>query len=567
MNFDLVFPDRTDWVMGKILEMRARTHANKPFLQEFGSAALTYREVDEIVNRLANGLAASGVKKGDNVLIMMPNCLEFVFIWFALNKLGAVEVPVNTAYKASFLEHVVNNSRAEIIVIDTAYVEQFYPSADKLPHLKTVVLFSRSPEEIARWRRLPPFSVSTYDRLLGHPATAPGVSVRHFDVGSILYTSGTTGPAKGVISTHAHMYMCAIVNLNYLRLTERDVYYTCQPLFHGNAQVLTVVPALIAGAKAFIGPRFSASGWLKQVRESGATVTNLQGVMTDFVFKQPPTPHDRDHRLRVVYAIPASPRIALAFKERFGLEAIAQSYGQTEIGLVIFMPYGEYTPGSSGKAVPHWYDIRLVDPDTDEPVPDGEPGELVVRSRDPWAIFSGYYGMPEETLRACRNLWYHTGDMLRRDEEGNYYFVDRTKDKIRRRAENISASEVESVVIGHPAVKECAVIAVPSEIAGGEDEVKACIVVEEGGRVTPEELLDWAEDRMPYFAVPRYIEFMGALPRTPTEKVQKQVLRQNGLNANTWDREKAGYKLKEEIRRQRARAEQAARDAARPEGG
>jgi crotonobetaine/carnitine-CoA ligase len=550
-----IFPNRTDWVMGKLLETRARTHADKPFLQAAGTKTYTFREVDEIVNRVANGLAARGVSKGDNVLILMPNYLEFVFVWFALNKLGAVEVPVNLAYKGMFFEHLANNSQAKLIVIDTAYLDRLRESKDKLQFLEHAILFTRGePDKGAPVA----FSTSSYDELTTFPATRPDVDVKHSDVGSILYTSGTTGPSKGVMSSHAHMYNCAVVDVTRVRLTGDDVYYTCQPLFHGNAQVLTVVPALIVGCKAYIGFWFSASGWLREIRESGATVTNVQGAIMDFIYKQPPTDRDKDHKLRVIYGAPASPRISREFMERFGVKAIVQGYGQTEMGPVVFTSYDEFIPGSSGKPVDEWYEIRLVDPETDEPVAPGEPGEMIVRPRHPYALFSGYFGMPERTLAAYRNLWYHTGDMLRVGDDGNYYFVDRTKDKIRRRAENISSSDVENVLVTHPAVKEVAVVGIPIDIMNSEDEVKACIVLAEGETVSPEDLLSWAEDRMPYFCVPRFVEFVTYLPRTPTEKVQKQVLRESGVTPNTWDREKAGYQLKEELRKQRAKAARAA---------
>lgn len=548
MSADMIFPDRKDWVLGKLMETRARTHSDKPFLQAAGTRVHTYAEVNETVNRVANGFAALGVKKGDNVLILMPNCLEFVYVWFALNKLGAVEVPVNLAYKGSFFEHLANNSQAETIVIDSANVERLRESKDKLKHLKRAVLFSRKPGEAVAGEPLT-FATSRYEDLLAHPPTAPNVEVSYSDISAILYTSGTTGPSKGVMSSHAHMYTCAVIDVTRVRLTGDDVYYTCQPLFHGNAQVLTVVPAMIVGARAYIATWFSASGWLNEVRACGATVTNVQGAIMDFIYKQPPTDRDREHSLRCIYGAPASPRVAPQFMERFGIKAIVQGYGQTEIGPVVFTGYDKFIPGSSGKPVDEFFDVALVDPDTDEPVPDGQPGEMVIRSKHAWGIFSGYYAMPEQTLRAFRNLWYHTGDMLRRAADGNFYFVDRTKDKIRRRAESISSAEVENVLITHPAVKECAVIGVTVDMLGGEDEVKACIVLEDGRSLAPDALLDWAEDRMPYFCVPRYVEFMTSLPRTPTEKVQKQTLREHALNAATWDREKAGYKLKEELRK------------------
>jgi len=555
-SFNCVFDSRSNWVLPKILDVRSKSHANKPFLQDLGKAPVTFAEVEGLVDRLAAGLAELGIGKEDKVLIMMPNCVEFVYIWFAINKLGAVEVPVNNAYKGHFLEHVANNSEAKLVVADTSFVERLRFSKKNLRYLKHVVLFSmegKIPEYCCH--DLTPFKVSTFDELLNCVSVAPHVDVKYSDLSAIMFTSGTTGPSKGVMSSHAHTYMCAIMTVNMVRLTEDDVYLTCQPLFHGNAQWLSVYPALIVGARAVITPRFTASGWSSQVREAGATVTNMQGVMMDFIFRQPHDPVEAVNRLRAVYAVPSPPEILDAFKRRFGVETVIESYGQTELGLITSTPYGEYRAGSCGKGHTDWYEIRLADSETDEPVSDGQPGEMLIRSRKPWTIFSGYYRMPEATCDSFRNLWYHTGDILRRDPDGWYFFTDRTKDSIRRRAENISSYEIEMVLTSHSAIRECAAIAVKSDIPGGEDEVKVCVAVEAGRSLSPQDLVAWAEDRMPYFAVPRYVEFMDILPKTPTEKVEKAALRERGVNENTWDREKAGFKLKEEIRKEQAKAE------------
>jgi crotonobetaine/carnitine-CoA ligase len=309
----------------------------------------------------------------------------------------------------------------------------------------------------------------------------------------------------------------------------------------------------VAGARAVLWPRFSATEWLAQARATGATVTNLLGVMMDFLFRQPPGPGDRDHRLRVVLGQPAPAAIAEAFRERFGLERVLEYYGMTEIGIVTMMPWDAVRPGSCGVAVSEWFDLRIADPETDEERPPGEVGELLVRPKAPWAFSQGYWGMPERTLEALRNVWYHTGDGMRRDADGYLYFVDRMRDVIRRRAVNISSFDVEAVIGGHPSVVECAAVAVPSEFAGGEDEIKICLVLREGMSVAPEDFLGWCEDRLPHFAVPRYVEVVAELPKTPSNKVQKYRLRETGAGGTAWDRVKAGYRLREEIKRAEAR--------------
>ena len=329
---------------------------------------------------------------------------------------------------------------------------------------------------------------------------------------------------------------------------------------------MQVYPALVVGARAVLCPRFSASEWLVQARRVGATITNLLGVMMDFLFRQPAPAGDREHRLRVVLGQPAPAAIAEAFRERFGLERVLEYYGMTEIGIVTMMPWDGVRPGSCGIAVSEWFDLRIADPETDEERPPGEVGELLVRPKAPWAFNQGYWAMADKTLEALRNVWYHTGDALRRDADGYYYFVDRMRDVIRRRAENIASFDIETVVATHPAVMECAAVAVPAEFAGGEDEIKACLVLREGMALAPEEFLGWCEERLPYFAVPRYVEVVPELPKTPSNKIQKYRLREAGVSGATWDRVKAGYRLREEIRRAAARRGRAGSQG-RPAGG
>ncbi|GIX47406.1 MAG: hypothetical protein KatS3mg131_1617 [Candidatus Tectimicrobiota bacterium] len=242
--------------------------------------------------------------------------------------------------------------------------------------------------------------------------------------------------------------------------------------------------------------------------------------------------------------MPIAPEWGEAFQRRFKTKLL-EAYGMTEINIPTYMPYDEgLRPRSCGKLLEEWFEMRIVDPETDEPLPPHTVGEIVVRPKEPWCFMAGYNAMPEKTVEAWRNLWFHTGDAGMYDEEGYFYFVDRLKDCIRRRGENISSFEVEQVLNRHEAVAESAVVAVKSEFAGGEDEVKACIVLKPSYRLTPEALLDYCQERMPYFAVPRYVEFVDALPKTPTEKIQKHKLREAGITPATWDREKAGYRLR-----------------------
>jgi crotonobetaine/carnitine-CoA ligase len=283
--------------------------------------------------------------------------------------------------------------------------------------------------------------------------------------------------------------------------------------------------------------RFSGTQWIDQIREAKATVTNFVGVMMDFVWQQPARPDDADNDLRCIFAAPTASSILDGFKERFGVEAFVEGFGLTETCMPILSPYGVERPaGAAGLLNRDWYDVRLVDSETDEEVPVGEVGELTVRPKYPWTSCQGYYGMEDKTTEAFRNLWFHTGDGLKRDEDGWYYFVDRLKDAIRRRGENISSYEVEQGLASHPAIGEVAAIGVPADQEAGEDEVMIFVVTEPGTELSADDLWAYADIQLPGFAVPRYIRFVGELPKTPSEKIRKIELREQGVDADTYDR-------------------------------
>lgn len=365
----------------------------------------------------------------------------------------------------------------------------------------------------------------------------PAVSPQ--DLASVLFTSGTTGPSKGVAMPHAQMYFFADECVSLVRLTSQDAWMTVTPLFHGNAQFMAAYPTIVAGARLVLRSRFSASRWVDQLRESRVTVTNFIGVMMDFVYKQEERPDDADNPLRAVFAAPTASTILEPMRRRFGIEAFVEVFGLTETSAPILSPYGAARPaGAAGLAADEWFDVRLVDPDTDEEVPVGEIGELVIRPRHPFTCSMGYFNMPDKTVEAWRNLWFHTGDALRRDEDGWFYFVDRFKDALRRRGENISSYEIETAVLSHPSVLECAVIAVPADTEAGEDEVMAYVIL--GEAASPQSVWEWCDERIPDFAVPRYLRFVEELPKTPSQRVQKASLRGLGVTEDTHDRTRVG---------------------------
>ena len=539
--------DKTDWVLGTVLAKQGAALRDKPFVQFQDDPPHTFGDMDTRANRVANTLAALGVKRDERVLLMLPNSIAFLDAWFGINRLGAAMVPINTAYKGGFLEHVINNAAvngsARVMIIDREFVPVLQASEDRVPHLETVVV--RDADGAAT--DLPIFTrlrAVSFDTLLDAPATPVNVPVAYHDVGAIMYTSGTTGPSKGVLMPHAHLYLYGHAKIKAIRLTPEDVYYCCMPLFHANALLMQVYSALIAGCRLVLARSFSASRWLDDVRRCGATVTNTLGVMTEFIYRQPPRAEDRDHRLRVVVAVPIAPEWGEAFQQRFNTKLL-EVYGMTECNIPTYMPYDEgLRDNSCGKVLDEWFEMAIVDPDTDEELPPDTVGEMVVRPKEPWVFMAGYHAMPEKTVEAWRNFWFHTGDAGRRDAEGYFYFIDRMKDCIRRRGENISSYEIEQVLNDHPAIAESAAVAVKSSFAGGEDEVKACVLLRPGTQLQPEKLLDYCQERMPYFAVPRYVEFINDMPKTPTEKLRKHVLREAGVTPATWDREAAGYVVK-----------------------
>jgi carnitine-CoA ligase len=524
--------DWTRWTIAHVLRRQAEENGDATFLiaPEEADRRWTYTSTLDYAERVGGGLRAAGVQPGDRVIIMARNSSRFVMTWLGTSMADVIQAPVNTAYEGDFLRHQVALVEAEWIVCDDTFADRFIAIADQLPGVSTFWVIDNGDLAGALgrlrakgWEARPWSEFESADRWRGPEPDARSIT-------SIFFTSGTTGLSKGVSMPSAHMYFFAEVTRCLVRFTREDTYLAVTPLFHGNAQYMAVYPAMIAGGRAVIRSKFSASRWVDQLRAHDVTVTNFLGVMMDFVWKQPRRDDDADNRLRAVFAAPTASSIVDQFRERFGIEAFTELFGTTETGAPILTPYGEARPpGAAGLLADDWYDVQLVDPETDIEVPIGEVGEMVVRPKHPWICSLGYYNMPEKTRDQWRNMWFHSGDALRRDEQGWYYFVDRYKDAIRRRGENISSYEVEQAILGHPSVSECAVIAVPADEEAGEDEVMAIVVVSEPTQAS--DVWDWCSGRVPAFAIPRYVRFVDRLPRTPSEKIQRAVLRHEAANA------------------------------------
>ena len=528
MTTKLAVTDRSSWVLPTLLRDRAAEHPDRPYVTfALGERSFTYGEWDAETDAVAAGLARLGVGPGDTVLEMIRNRAELPLVRFGANKLGAVEVPVNVDYRGYLLEHVFNTVQARVLVVEADLVDEVVASLERLEYLTTVVVVGAGAPS------LPGVSVVPFGELLTAGAP-PRPHVRPGDVASIQFTSGTSGPSKGAEIPHAHSHLLAEINGDLLGIDGDSVIFTELPLFHVNAQ-MSMYTALLHGARVAIEPRFSASEWVARLRRHGATHTPLLGVMLAFLLKLPEQPDDADNPLRVVWSVPRVAEVVEPFMARYGVEQMLTSYGCTEIGMVVRGRWGT-PPHVTGRVVDEFFELRIVDPDTGEDVGVGEIGEVVTRPKLPWCVTRGYIGMPERTVEAYTDLWFHTGDAARMDADGWFTFMDRIKDRIRHRGENVASADVEHVLGEHDGIADSAVIAVKSEEAGGEDEIKACIVLRPGSEVGAEDVWAWCTARLPRFAVPRYVEFMAALPKTPTEKVRKNVLRDDGVTDATFDR-------------------------------
>lgn len=479
--------------------------------------------------QLGSGLTSLGVERGDAVALLMDNSTDFVHAWTGVGLRGMVEVPVNTAYAGRFLAHVLADSGARTLVVDDVHVERVLAVADQVPQLRTLVVRG---DPAAAGPAADRFRVVPLAELEAAEPRGP-VECAPEDLLACMYTSGTTGLSKGVLISHAHAYTYASRE-DQDRPRPGDRVLVTLPLFHLAGQWFGVYQSLVHQVPFVLQPRFSVSRFWDVVRSHGITVTVMLGAMAELLQQQPPRPDDAENPLDLAIMAPLASDVD-GFRARFGID-VAAVYGMSEIGAVLNGPPETVVGGEVGFARPG-YELRLVDA-AGADVAAGEVGELWVRPEHPATVMSGYHGLPEKTAETVVDGWVRTGDAFRQDGEGRYFFADRMKDALRRRGENVSSFEVERVVNEFPAVLESAVVAVPSALT--EDEIKAVVVAREGWTVDPAALTDFLVERLPRFMVPRYVEVRADLPRTPTQKVVKHVLREAGVHAEVWDREAAG---------------------------
>ncbi len=518
-------------VLGPMLAERARSEGDRTYLR-FGDRSWSFTEIDRDARAVARGLKALGVEFQEKVAFLLPNCPEFVVAWYGAAVIGAVFVPVNPSYTGPLLDYIFRDSGSRGLIVHRSLLSQLGTiPAETLRQLKWVaVLGGLAGLDLPAG----PGRYVDYEELPVETGDDPQADCTFRDVQSIMYTSGTTGPSKGVIIPNGHFFASSATFIRALGLTQDDILFTPLPLFHGLASRLGVLPALMVGGEVVIVEKFSAGQFWRQAAECNATVGHTIFTLPTILKAQPPSEWDRKHRMRAMYNANSDPD----FEERFNVRLV-EAYGLTETGLTVYTPWPDRREGSCGR--PHEdFEVRIVGEDG-VPVGVGEAGELVARPRLPSIMMDGYINKPEETLKALRDLWFHTGDYAKVDADGYVYFVGRKKERIRRRGENISGFEVERVVGMHPEVSEVAAVAHPAAV--GEDDVRCVIIRSPGSSLRPVDLMDWLQPRMPHFMMPRYVEFVDDMPRTPSAKIEKYKLVEAGLGPSTWDREAEGYRL------------------------
>ena len=494
-----------------LIARQARDHNREPFLY-FEDQVVTFGELDRQVNRAASGLQAHGAGPGTGVAIVMPNRPEWLYVFFATQRLGAYAVPVNTALKGDSLRHVISHSDASVVVCDPQTQTRVRDVASATPKVK---------------------AFAAVGDLMTGAERDPGITADPSAISAILYTSGTTGTAKGVVvryGSFSRFFEPEGFKASWAVLGPDPVSYTCLPLFHTNALKLTAYRALAMGKPVALSKRFSASRFWDEIRRYGATTFNALGAMIPILMKQPPRPNDADNPVTVVFSAACPVSVWAAFEERFALR-IYEGYAAVDGGGYTVTNRGHSPRGSIGIPASKY---RIVGDDGHD-VAVGEPGELIFEIDDFQARRVEYYKDEAASQAKVEGGWFHTGDLVRADQGGSLYFVDRKTDSLRRRGENISSWEVERQLDQHPAVLESAVIGVPSEL--GEDDLMAIVVLKEGATLRPEQLTEFAKNRMASFMVPRYLEFRDALPKTTTHRICKSELKRQGTTPATWDRE------------------------------
>lgn len=524
--------------IGRILQEKANRIPDLTFLR-FQGTDYTYADLERTTNQFANGYTARGIGFGDHVAVMLPNCPEFFWTVWGLGKIGAVAVPLNTAAKGDMLRYFIDHSDVSVLIVDDEWAERINAIAGSIPKVQQIFYRGDKPADACG---LDDCAVPIH-KLEALPVTdesAPPVDIiKHDDIHLIMYTSGTTGPSKGVLCPHSQGHAVGRALAIDYGYNQDDVLYTCLPLFHANALWYTCYAALWADATIALSPRFSATRFWDEIRSSGATQFNTLGAMTNIIWKLPRGPQDRDHRLRQCMTVPVPKEIYSEMQERYGV-TLTSVYAMTEnFAMTRFRPDCLVEKAGSAGRPGDDCALRIVD-DEQNDLSAGEVGEIWMHALEPGSMMKGYYKMPAETEKEFVDGWFRTGDRGYLDSDGYLFFVDRKKEAIRRRGENISAYEVELILSRHPSILEVAAVPVSSELS--EDDVMVYVVLKRGETLTHAEVVHFAGEHMSYFMVPRFVEFIDELPKTASSKLEKYKLKKDAhlRRAELWDREKAG---------------------------
>jgi carnitine-CoA ligase len=505
-----------------ILAHNAEQYGERNLLHD-ESGALTYQQVFSLARRVAFGLASIGVERNDRVALMLDNRREFLFTWFGLGLIGAVEVPVNQQNVGDRLVHILNHSESETLVVQREYVEQVYAVRSRLTCLKRMVVVGGDVPVNSQFDSIPWEELEVGREFALTP-------LRFSDPVAVMYTSGSTGPAKGAVLSHGHHYVNGFQAVTSVGITSDDVLLIAMPLHHNMAQGYGIWPAMVAAAAVRLTPRFDKRTFWDDVRASGATVLPFIGAMLVLLSKNSSSPEDSINPLRIGFGVPIPADLHRAFEKRFCLRLV-HCYGSTEATIVAWGNDPDSVPGAVGRVFAG-YDVQIHDND-DRALPTGTVGEICVRPSEPYAMFSEYLKDPVKTARAFRNAWFHTGDRGWYDTSDRLWFKERIGDAIRCKGENISAQEVEDAFIVHPALSLVAAYGVPGDL--GDEEVVIVVVPQAEAVIEPEDLLKWSADKLPKYAMPRYVEIADELPLTPTGKIEKYKLRERGLSPRAYD--------------------------------
>jgi carnitine-CoA ligase len=525
----------------ELLMQRLESDPDSQYLDVCGdsvSAAAVY----DVCARLATSLCTMGINPGDRVATLIENSIEAVYAWWGIILSGGIAVPINTAYKGEYLRHQLADSGSRVIIVAAEFLGRLEAVAPSVKSLQHVVAIGETRPKIKNT------STALWTDLLQSDATPPQLNTKPSDLGTFIYTGGTTGLSKGCMLSHNyHEALTRQIGICWER-TSDDVVWTPLPLFHFNAITTAVMGPLVFGGRSAIYRRFSVSNFWPEMNRVGATITSTLGTMAYLLahdVDRPEMPRsgapEANTSLRLLGAAPMPVEVDDIMKNRFGLTTFSAAYGVTEASLISWQPPGGYNkPNAAGVINDEYFDVRIFD-DEDNEVPRGSRGEIVIRPKRPDVMFTGYWGRPDVTVETSRNWWYHTGDVGIIDDDNFLFFVDRKADYLRRRGENIASFEVESIIMGQGQIADVAVHAVPSPMS--EDDLKITATLVDGANLTEEELFLWCVEQLPYFALPRYIEFRKELPRSPVGRVLKRELRDEGATAASWDLEDSEVKF------------------------